>query len=45
MKIQDTKKTIERAINYFTTQDLDEFFLVTNASGRSALNRIERQIV
>ena len=39
------KKTIELAINYFTTQDLDGFFLVTNASERSALNRIERQIV
>ena len=39
------KKTIEYTINYFTTQDLDGFFLVTNASGRSAFNRIERQIV
>ena len=39
------KKTIECTINYFTTQDLDGLFLVTNALGRSVFNRIERQIV
>ena len=31
-------KTIERVINYFTTQDLDAFFLATNAPERSAFN-------
>ena len=34
-------KTIECAINYFTTQDLDAFFLVTNGPERSAFNKIE----
>ena len=38
-------KTIECAINYFTTQDLDAFFLAMNAPGRSALNRIECRMV
>ena len=38
-------KTIECAINYFTTQDLDAFFLSTKAPGRGAFNRIERSMV
>ena len=38
-------KTIEWAIDYFTTKDLDEFSLATNAPGRSACNRIERGMV
>ena len=38
-------KTIECVINYFTTQDLDAFFLATNAPERSAFNRIECQMV
>lgn len=33
-------KITECAINYFTAQDLDAFFLVTNAPGKSACNRI-----
>ena len=31
-------KTVEFRINYFTTQDLDAFFLVTNAPGKSAFS-------
>ena len=38
-------KTIECAIEYFLSQDLDSFFLATNAPSRSAFNRVERQIV
>ena len=38
-------KNIEYMINHFTTHDLDAFFLATNASGRSAFNRIERRMV
>ena len=38
-------KTIECAINYFSSQGLDRFFLPTNAPGRSAFNRIERRMV
>ena len=38
-------KTIKYAIDYLTTQDLNAFFLATNASGRSAFNRIESQMV
>ena len=38
-------KTIECAIDYFLSQDLDEFFLATNALGRSAFNRSERRMV
>ena len=33
------------SINHFTTHDLDAFFLATNASGRSAFNRMERRMV
>ena len=35
-----SSKITECGINYFTTQDLDAFFLVTNAPGKSAFNRI-----
>ena len=38
-------KTIECAIDYFLIQDLDVFFLATNAPGRSAFNRVERRMV
>ena len=38
-------KTIECAIDYFNTYDLDAFLLATNAPGRSAFNRIERRMV
>ena len=38
-------KTIECAIDYFLSQDLDAFFLATNAPGRSAFNRVERRMV
>ena len=39
------RKTIECAIDYFLSQDLDAFFLATNAPGRSAFNRVERRMV
>ena len=35
-----SSKITECGINYFTAQDLDAFFLVTNAPGKSAFNRI-----
>ena len=38
-------KTTECAIDYFLSQDLDAFFLATNAPGRSASNRVERLMV
>ena len=38
-------KTIECAIDYFTTQDLDAFFPATNAPGRCAFNRIKCRMV
>ena len=38
-------KTIEYVIDYFTSQDLDVFFLAINAPGRSAFNRIKCRIV
>ena len=38
-------KTIECAIDYFLSLDLDAFFLATNAPGRSAFNRVERRMV
>ena len=38
-------KTTECAIDYFLSQDLDAFFLATNAPGRSAFNREERRMV
>ena len=38
MKIPDTKKTIECAIDYFLSEHLDAFFLATNVPGRSAFN-------
>ena len=37
-------KTISYAVVYFNTYDLDGFFLVTNAPGRSACNRVERRM-
>ena len=39
------RKTVECAIDYFLSQDLDAFFLATNAPGRSAFNRVERRMV
>ena len=38
-------KTIEYAINYFLSQDLDAFFLATNAPSRSAFNRVVLRMV
>ena len=38
-------KTIECAMDYFLSQDLDAFFLATNAPGKSAFNRVERRTV
>ena len=38
-------KTTECAIDYFLSQDLDAFFLATNAPGRSAFNPVERRMV
>ena len=38
------QKTITCAIDYFHTYDLDAFFLVTNAPGCSAFNRVERRM-
>ena len=37
------EKKFSRAVDYFNTYDLDVFFLVKNASGRSAFNRVERR--
>ena len=38
-------KIVECAIDYFLSQDLDAFFLGTNAPVRSAFNRAERRMV
>ena len=38
------QKTINCAIDYFSSYDLDAFFLATNAPGRSAFNRVERRM-
>ena len=38
-------KTIECAINYFLSQDLDAFFLATNAPSKSAFNRVVLRMV
>ena len=38
-------EAIECAIDYFLSQDLDAFFLATNATDRSAFNRVERRMV
>ena len=43
--VDGVRMKIQCGINYFTTQDLDAFFLATNAPGRSAFNRIECWIV
>ena len=45
MKIPDIQKTIECATDFFLSQDLDAFFIVTNTPGRSAFNRVERRMV
>ena len=39
------EKTINCSIKYFVENDLDAFFLATNAPGRSAFSRVERRIV
>ena len=39
------EKTINCSIKYFVENGLDVFFLVTNAPGRSAFNRVERRMV
>ena len=38
-------KTIECTNDYLLSQDLDAFFLATNAPGKSAFNRVERRLV
>ena len=38
------QKTIARAIEYFSSVDLDALFIATNAPGRSAFNRCARRI-
>ena len=38
------KKTIECAIDYFTSFDLDALLIATNAPGRSSFNRGERRM-
>ncbi len=38
------KKVIDVAIHNFLKHDLDAMFIVTNATGRSALNRAERRM-
>ena len=38
-------EAIECAIDYFLSQDLDAFFLATNATDRSAFNRVKRRMV
>lgn len=38
------KKVIEQAVAHFKKHDLDAFFLITNAPGRSAFNRVERRM-
>lgn len=37
-------KVISNAINHFKTYNLDALFLITNAPGRSAYNRVERRM-
>ena len=38
------KKTISCAVDYFNTNDLEVFFLVTNTPGCSTLNRVKRKM-
>ena len=38
-------KSINAAIDYFVTFNLDAFFMAANAPGRSAFNRVERRMV
>ena len=38
------EKTISYTVDYFNTFDFHAFFLVTNAPGRSAFNRVERRV-
>ena len=38
------KKTINCSTKYFVENGLDAFFLVTNATGRSAFNRVKRRM-
>ena len=44
MKTLGMKKTISCTLVYFNTYGLDVFFLVTNAPGRSAFNRVKRRM-
>ena len=37
-------KTINCSTKYFVENGLDAFFLVTNATGRSAFNRVKRRM-
>jgi len=38
------EKTINCSIDYFIENDLDAFFVATNAPGRSVFNRVERRM-
>lgn len=38
------RKVIDHAVDHFKTCNLDAFFLITNAPGRSAYNLIERSL-
>ena len=38
------EKTVSYTVDYFNTFDVHAFFLVTNAPGRSAFNRVERRM-
>ncbi|BFZ05261.1 hypothetical protein BsWGS_08300 [Bradybaena similaris] len=38
------QKVIDVAIHHFVKQNLDAFFIATNAPGRSAFNRVERRM-
>lgn len=38
-------KVIAQTINHFKTHDLDAMFVITNAPGRNAYNRVERRMV
>ena len=45
MKIPDMQKQLNAQWITFLSQDLDAFFLATNAPGKSAFNRVERRTV
>ena len=38
------QKVIETAVHHFVQNNLDAYFIATNAPGRSAFNRVERRM-